>query len=621
MATGKIIQADQVVGIDAKPNLITNPFGFLNTQGWDGATYTAATRPSGTPSAGASLLSISSVAGGLSTAPKKLRLSKAVGNAQGQAREFIMDVPEGYQTEMLALELLYKVTDTDFVAGSSSVDSSLIVYTAQSADGVTYTMTEPRGGFKLTSKGIPDRYKGWVQMNSDTTKLKLILYVADTTNAAWDLDFEACVSPSECVAGTIVTETSTTKYATSLNNLSTNVTGFANNSAQVGDCLKVVGSFSFTGANTQNVGEGVLINMPSGLTIAGSKIQNSTYRTAIGKWSYRNNIGVIFSGPILVATGVNGDSVVQLGGLQPQNNLPTTIAANDSVGFEFDVPVRGWSAGAQMSDGYDGGVVASGNFSTTSITTSFAQLGLTVSQDVAGMVSGNDVIIRTAGQYALDAFVTANSASVTASDQESAIYVNGTVVRSSLITSAYWHTTTTHYEGFLNVGDVVQFYARTSTGTCATSATRNSWSVKKLSGSAFMSPTATVACKYTNTAGTTIDTSITKLSFALANKVYDTHGSWNGTEFTAPTPGIYSVNVTVQGVGAYPSAQYLEININGSTIASCYDSSTAQGYRSNSSDFELKAGDKISIVFRVSSGSTTLSTGSPFNYISIHKVK
>lgn len=487
MATGKIIQADQVVGIDAKPNLITNPFGFLNTQGWDGRTYTAAARPSGTPTAGASLLTISSVSGGLSTAPTKLRLSKAVGNAQGQAREFIMDVPEGYQTDMLAIELLYKVTDTDFVAGSSSVDSSLIVYTAQSADGVTYSMTEPQGGFKLTSRGIPDRYKGWVQMNSDTTKLKLILYVADTTNAAWDLDIEACVSPSEYVAGTIITDWKDgVGYSHSITNATLTV-----KERFVGNTVQIKAKLAFTGAST--AGQDIIITTP--YTFDTSKaVANASGSYPIGFMDFLDTGTGSYYGFKVISVGTNtliaftqgqNSSTLVANNILTTSNMPVAPGTSDTLIFEVAYPVAGRSAGAQMSDGYDGRVVDFVSYkpSNESVTANVTNVAYTSLKDSTASWNGTQFKVPSFGDYRITF-----SGAVVSGSAEPIVYVNGTLTKYL----AQIGTTTSSSSVIipdLKSGDLVSIRMSASVTLYGVGATSSHYlNIEKLSGSAFMSP-------------------------------------------------------------------------------------------------------------------------------------
>jgi hypothetical protein len=169
------------------------------------------------------------------------------------------------------------------------------------------------------------------------------------------------------------------------------------------------------------------------------------------------------------------------------------------------------------------------------------------------------------------------------------------------------------------------------TGTIDPDST-SSISIERLSGPSAIAASETVACKYQNTAGTAIPSPASPAIIPFATKLYDTHGAWSGTTFTAPVSGIYSVSVRLATV-------LINLPTNNGVVLQLLVTSTPESlssavvlvdvryaggtareeYPSGNKQFKLAAGDTIS-VRSYASVATTLQAAGQNNDIEIVKV-
>lgn len=174
----------------------------------------------------------------------------------------------------------------------------------------------------------------------------------------------------------------------------------------------------------------------------------------------------------------------------------------------------------------------------------------------------------------------------------------------------------------------VRLIARIST----TQVTAGTWAAAPSEVSVVVSSIAIknrVSLKYQNTAGTTINNTVPSLPFAT--RVFDTHGAFNGTTFTAPQEGLYrvsarwratvnnstsqssdvrfTVTATPEGLSASTTIKGLVMGVGASNVV------IVQG----SEEYSMNAGDTISFS-AASDVSTTLNTGAGANILNITQV-
>lgn len=647
-------------------NFITNPDGNAGTTGWTEGSYTAAARPSGafTASSGASAFAISTTTTTpLGTGTTSFLLTKSSGaSRQGRAVETSFALPLSYRAKVLKIEADYIVNSGTFVAGSNSTDSSLIWYCAFSTDGgSTYTVAEP-SSFKLLSNSttISDKFSASIQTPSNATNMKLIAYVAETANSAWVVETIVAVSPSNYVYGTPITAPSS---FTPTGSLTTNATytGFKH---QEGNFLVQKTDITFGGTNTQGV---ININLPPGLTIdtnllditsfknvislnGGLTIGSTTYSIAAVTNGANNSFRIVFGNVKTDDAGVTSDPT-KFNSVDTSANIPAAIASGATLSVTVRVPILGWSSSVQVSDGYDGRVVAcsrgaNGQSIPTNIYTPINYTTVISTDTVSGWTDGvgynsttgtyttdPSYVIKTSGKYKITANILfAQIAFGVGNILDFGIYRNGTGVLTEATTV---QTTTSGYygvktEGILDLiaGDVIVIKGFQNSGSnksLIASGSASKFSIEKLSGSPVISATETVGFRAISTSGESVPT--TEADFLPATIEANTHGAYSSaTGFIVPISGYYNFRTSyVTSNYATASTLVARIQKQGVNIASKTTINTgANGqYSVEASALFVwcNAGDVIKARKLVTTGTVNMTTSVGDNVFEGFKVK
>lgn len=200
---------------------------------------------------------------------------------------------------------------------------------------------------------------------SSATEYKLGIYhKAHTVASAQDIFVDdGELGPTEIAMGTIIEDP---VAFTPTGNLTTNVT-YTGTRARFGKYLEQETTLTFTGTNTQSF---TTINLPPGLTIDTSSTGISitslaTDITIAGKFTGTNhfNLRALTNGTNnsfnvffmnVDTTTSNAFNPDKYNGVNPASNLPEAIASGTKIYIKIRVPISGWTAGARVSDGYDG---------------------------------------------------------------------------------------------------------------------------------------------------------------------------------------------------------------------------------------------------------------------------
>ncbi len=505
--------------------------------------YTAATRPAGTftPSSGAGTFTISNSATAPLFGTRSFILTKSSGaSRQGRAIERTITIDSGYQASVMDVFFQYKVDSGTFVAGSSTTDSSMIVYFALSPNGTTWTIREP-SSFKLLSNSttLMDTMIGSVQTDADTTHVKVIMYVAETANSAWSLKCELGVRPTNYTYGTPITDWFA--YTPTFAALGT-VTGIEMFWRRVGSNAEIAGRFT----NGTVTGSNATFTIPAGMSV---NLPNSR---VLGVYGHQGSA----TGELLVWGGSN---LIQFGGDNWQ--VPMTGTQLGTSGFttvSLSVPIVGWSSSVQMSDSTDTRVVSAKMSASTgqSLSTGVStKISLNTAKfDSHGGVNTtlNRYTIQVAGSYNFTGSINL-AVSAAAYELTAILYKNNTPFSYTSIgksgTSGVPHSVTYSFkDDSAKTGDYYELYAVQDSGGSITArgdATANDLTtmlVERITGPSAIAASETVAAAVTRstTQSAIANTVFTKIQFN--NKRFDTHNAFDSVtnfRFNAPISGIY----------------------------------------------------------------------------------
>lgn len=512
--------------------------------------YSAATRPAGTftSSSGAGTFAISTSSSNPIFGSNSLLLTKSSGaSRQGRAIERTIAIDAGYRTKMLKTRIDYTIVSGSFVAGtngSSPTDSSLIWYVGQ-YNGSTWTYTEP-STFKMFSNSTTnsDYVEGEFQVNSDTTQIKLIAYVAETANSAWVVKAEVGFKPSTYVSGTTITAPQS--YTPS------NTQGFGSITAvdlkwsQRGDTLTLSGGFT-SGTVTGSIAQ---LSLPNGLVVGGTT----------GK---RYHVGELVraGGARVTVLAIQGNNYLTFGGgASSQGDVVGSSLVGSSEVLLLstsDIPIQGWAATSQQSDGYDGRITglfqrkSSGSHTSTGNFQDVASWDTNASVDIDDVVGFNkttgEYTFKRSGRFKITAAV-AFSTLATGSRASQILYDGVIIGRSSDLPGSSTSFIQAKCEGLVNAqaGKIVKIQGRQDSGgnlAYGSDATQTYVIIEEIKSPQTISATERVSAIY-KTTSQTITNGGTRYIVNAATLIEDTHGSVTtgaSWKFTAPDPGLYEV--------------------------------------------------------------------------------
>lgn len=321
-----------------------------------------------------------------------------------------------------------------------------------------------------------------------------------------------------------------------------------------------------------------------------------------------------------------------------KRNGDDIASSGQILSFTAKVQIAGWDSSVLMSDSADTRIVVAnvkygiGALVGLSAAT-FNVIDLTaVNKDTHGItnLTSNRLTAPISGTYLVTASLRASQSS---GSQTAEVWIGKNGSPSVQIGTAALTTTDASFffgtrQIELNAGDYIEYmvYTPSANGGYDQPSTLE---LSRISGPAQIAQSEKVAVKYVNTAGTSISTVAT---VPFATKVYDTHGAFNGSTFTAPTPGKYriTVNIVTAAVNLSTSQTMLVQFLVTSTPEGLSGASQLQletfgngvshnQYINSSKSYQLNAGDTIAV--QVSSDvATTLNTGAGRNFIAIEKV-
>lgn len=532
--------------------------------------------------------------------------TKGAANRQGEGFSYDFDIDPGYRGQQLAINYLQEIVSGTFVTG----DMTVWIY-----DKTNGVLIQP-SAFRVESVGIAGPAQPLVfQASSNSTSYRLIFHTATTSALAYSLKFDGfSVGPQ--IASVGFAGSATAAYVPTVSNLGTGSLS-QNGGAwrRVGDSVEIE-IYTVKDGSAGSGGSAVVWSMPTGMVADLSRMPNS------GGSYFAQGFALNSQSGNLLSVLMNGTTSFYLYNSAGQWN-GSSFGASAAIAIRVKIPIVGWSSNTITSDSASGRRVATtmtksgGTYPASSIITAFSA----TPEDTHGEVnlSAGTITVKVPGTRLFTANV-----NVTAADNSIwGPQVNGTPIQTwSVDTSAFYKTVTAILPD-LKAGDVIGL-RNGGSGTAALTAAR--MSTVLIQGPSQIQAAQSIALLYQNTAGTSIPSGDTIIPYAT--KIYDnTGGAWNGSSFTCPAYGIYSVKATanVQN-GSYTAGQGHRMYIRRSNVLYLTGpqymttgsvGSTLSG-NSVSGDVECFTGQTIDVAWTHTSGaSPSLNTGATLNTISI----
>ena len=618
-------------------NLIANPDAETGTTGWTVDSFAAASRPAGALTSTTTGITFSTSSSSPLIGSNSFTLAKDAANRQGRVVYTPFTLTSGYFAKVFNISIDYAVSSGTFVAGSSGVDSDVIVYLQNVTDG---TFIEP-SSFKFLSNSttIPDQFRGTFQTAAAATSYRLLLYFPTTSASAFTLKLDnIVVTPSTYSYGTPITDWAACTVTCNF----TNQTTLAKK-RRVGDSMEYAVQTKFSGTPGAAIGNWVLPD-----TIDITKLAQGSASTVDARGVlniYDNSASTTYTGVVTVSSSTSVQLETNAATSVLSNAIPIALGVNDYLEFMFSVPISGLSSSVQMSDQTDTRIVSFAGSTTagTSIASgTFVNIPFTTVNDSHGAWSGTVYTVKVAGIYSVAAAVAFASDTWTVGRYNIiAIYKNGALYRN---TTNYIQYTGAQVPTAMQVavndipcvtGDTLEIRVAQNEGTRTLGVTgeENYLTIIRVAGPNQIAASEDVNASYTTTAGQSIsDATTTIVNFGT--KDFDSHNavttgaSW---KFTAPISGVYEVSAGLllpSGGGWVVSEEAdLELFKNGSfysRLAGVYmqtTHSTLVSLYGSPRLVRLLAGEYVDVrVYQNSGASLSIHTGAGFTYVNIKRI-
>lgn len=385
-----------------------------------------------------------------------------------------------------------------------------------------------------------------------------------------------------------------------------------------GDSIHLMGTF-IAGTTTATQAQ---IPLPSGLTISSTK--GSGVINLKGKWNTNTGASsVFFDAGTVLAT--QGNSYIQFGiesstanALNPANGSAFILSGSALSYFTEEIPVAGWSSNVQMSSDTDTRVISFSGATSGSqaVTANVTNIAAVATLDRSGSWSGTVFTAPISGDYVMVAY-TSPTAAAAMQGYQAGVAVPGGL---SLGAAGGISTGSIFFPG-VTAGQTLALRSNVSTNLASTSI-----SIYRLTGPAVIAATESVNASYTNTAGSTIGTSLGTIPFAT--KYYDSHNAWSGTQYVVPVSGKYRIGVTLAMTNTVlTTAQVLSLQViqaGSVSVTKFLDQPAGNGvsqalFAIGTATFNCLAGDTLTIQ-AFSSVSTTTNTTAGACHFEIERV-
>lgn len=488
------------------------------------------------------------------------------------------------------------------------------------------------------------QFKGTFQSNPNSTSYRLIFHVATTSANAtgWTFKFDQVfVGRLPVNYGPPVTDwVQFTMVITgsSSNPTKANTTLFDNAYwRRVGDSMEIVYTYAHNNNTGAAAGSGTyLFGLPSGYTIDSNKISVSTTNAPGVVGSATVSSTNVPTGSVKVYNTTNlsiyaNEAAASTAGMVGSSFIPMN-AADARYSFSARVPIAGWSSNVVMSNDTDCRVVAASYYVSASnaiLNNTESTIPLTTKLvDTHSAVSSNTFTVPVSGIYEIFVNAGPDSTSGGAIDLYVAARKNGVQigVKSPLYNASTsgQMSATGRWVVSCAAGDTLD--ARLLYANGANRNISGQVDIQRYSGPASIATTDTIACRYTQSGGST---SSGGAIFKYTTKDYDTHSFYNTSSgiATAPASGKYLISATFTNASrTWTSGDNASLTIRKNSVLLCDTDFHSPAYTDVGSTIRvqtianLTAGDTIDIYLYTYYGNSTAYANNAYNEICIERI-
>lgn len=469
-------------------------------------------------------------------------------NRQGQGVSYQFTIAEADKCSTASVRFNYKPFSGTYA------DGDLAIYVVDVTSGQVIQPT----AFRVLNATVPSNHQAAEFQLNTNTSYRLCIHVASTSASAYSVQFDSIsLTPNTFSVGAAIGDWTT---FTPTGTWTTNTT-YTGRWRRVGSNVEVQVRIALSGAPTAT---SLFVNLPSGLSVDTSNILSTVSgdgnfgyvyakpsagnAKVLGKISYGTTTSVVLfgqNGTGNIAAATEYFSITQA--------APFTFANGDLIYANFSVPVSGWGASQVLSSETANSVIAStyycsSNKSSNNTTPIDFDTRVLDTNGAVTTGSGWRYTVQVPGNYSVSVFLFLSTA--TGSGGTFNLYKNG-----SAYSSIGFASNQTYGPGTVIIPLVAGDYldVRYATGTTVSAAGGSlsggvSYiSIQRLSGPAQVAASESVVASYNTSVSATSDTSN---PVQWSNRIKDTHLAWNGSRFTAPVSGIYSVSQVFYTNGA-----------------------------------------------------------------------
>lgn len=464
-------------------------------------------------------------------------LVKGAANRQGEGWAMPdTAVPLIYRAKPMKLSVKYIIASGTFVPGSPGVDGDVIWY---AYDVTNSKLIEP-SNIKMysNSTSISDVYEGTIQVDYNCASIRVMAHVATTSTSAYTIHVtDVALSPMNYTYGSPISDWSAQETTTGTH---TSNVSYNRKWRREGDSIRERIQIIYTGATTS-----ATLQVNTKFTVDTAKLNGGAISNAeaIGIAALVDvSTGIKYTGSVCFGSSstqvrINGDSAT---GGNWSNTNPTTIASGDYIEMDFLYPAAGLSSTVRMSDQEDGRLVSfkayksGGDQNGTSGVVSFTSAA--DDTHAAFNLSGGYYVVPVAGDYWLTYMI-----EWTGAQSVGFIFrINGVQTGTYSSSASSFYNSHSILVPKLKVGDQISVSSGTGSVISLTDFFFFGFRVagpQAIAESERIGFSAATAVATSLAATTSVD-----IPFVATE---DTHGGWDGDEYTVKGLGSYSIDATL----------------------------------------------------------------------------